>query len=305
MAKKDVLHEHKVNLEQVRKDMHEYDRENMLACIDSLLDEYYKLGETYINGKRELNEKCVECEIAVASCDHLEEVCHELKDQVAELEVELDKCKVELEKARSSKPDYPSDGEEDLTSRFPRNLSTTSETLDFSAVRGKTNFCSRTSLLKAFEILAGNLEDSHKEINSLKAAQFTVSPTGTSVKISDVIDEKENTSCELHAEIYKLKRDKQPVVADMTIDSMVSKLNLQLEALKSNFDSLKEKNELLTKTFETREKELHDSHRYVEKLLTAQETLNSLTSLKSYKGRVGVGYTRQRTRTNWSPRETT
>ena len=65
----------------------------MLACIDSLLDECYKLGETYITGKRELKEKRAECEVAIASCDHLEEVCHDLKDQVAELEVELDKCR--------------------------------------------------------------------------------------------------------------------------------------------------------------------------------------------------------------------
>jgi len=305
MAKKDVLLERKVSLEQIREDMLEYDRDNLLACINSLLDECYKLSETYITCKRDLKEKRGKCDIAIASCDHLEGVCHELKDQVAELEVELDKCKVELERTRSSKPDYSSDGKEDLTSWFPRDLSTTSEALDLSAVVSKANSCSRNSLLEAFEILASNLENSHKEIASLKTAQFTVSPTGTSIEVSNMIDKYESDICDLHAEINQLKKDKQPVVVDMSIDTMVSKLNQQFEVLKGNFDFLKEKNELLTKTLETREKELNDSHRHVDKLLNAKESLNHLTLSRGNRGKAGLGYTRQRTRTNWSPRETT
>ncbi|XP_021773580.1 formin-binding protein 4-like [Chenopodium quinoa] len=173
-----------------------------------------------------------------------EMVCHNLKNQVAELEVELDKCKVELGRARSSELDYPSDGEEDLISWFPRDLSTTSEVLDFSTVISKANSCNRTFLLKAFETLAFNLENSHKEIASLKAVQPPGSPTGTSIEVSSMINEYESTICKLHAEFNQLKSEKQSVVIDMSNEPMVLDLNLQLATLKSNFEFLKEKNEL-------------------------------------------------------------
>ena len=217
----------------------------------------------------------------------------------------MDKCNVELEKARSSKPNYPVDGEEDLISWFPRDLSTSSESVDFSAARGKATFCSRTSLLKAFEILASNLEDLHKENALLKATHNVVPPTGTSDEISVLIDEYDGKICDLHAEIHQLKEGKQPVITNMSMDSMILNLNLQLESLKSDVVVLKEKNELLIENLESREKELHESYRHVSKLLTAQETLETLTSKRGNQGKVGLGYNKRGTRTNWSPRETT
>ena len=47
-----------------------------------------------MTGKTKYKEKFDECQIVIASCDHLEMVCHQLMDQVAELEVELDKCRM-------------------------------------------------------------------------------------------------------------------------------------------------------------------------------------------------------------------
>jgi hypothetical protein len=75
-----------------------------------------------------------------------------------------------------------------------------------------------------------------------------------------------------------LKEGKQPVITNMSMDSMILNLNLQLESLKSDVVVLKEKNELLIENLESREKELHESYRHVSKLLTAQETLETLTS---------------------------
>jgi hypothetical protein len=62
---------------------------------------------------------------------------------------------------------------------------------------------------------------------------------------------------------------------------------------------------LLIENLESREKELHESYRHVSKLLTAQETLETLTSKRGNQGKVGLGYNKRGTRTDWSPRETT
>ena len=95
--------------------------------------------------------------------------------------------------------------------------------------------------MKAFEILASNLEDLHKENALLKAAHYVVPPVGTSDEISELIDEYDGKICDLHAEIHQLKEGKQPVITNMSMDSMILNLNLQLESLKSDVVVLKEK----------------------------------------------------------------
>lgn len=97
--------------------MQDYNRDYFFDCLKSAFDQFIVVSEKLLTNKGELNEKTRVCEIASASCDHLEKGCFNLRDKVAELEVILNKCKVKLETIKSSSlikdVNASSDSEED------------------------------------------------------------------------------------------------------------------------------------------------------------------------------------------------
>ena len=75
--------------------------------------------------------------------------------------------------------------------------------------------------------------------------------------------------------------------------------------MKIDFKSMDERNVLLLRMLETRDKELEKSQNHVDKLLTARSNLDHIVSVQGNSSRTGLGYTARRNSPKWSPRDTT
>lgn len=144
-----------------------------------------------------------------------------------------------------------------------------------------------------------------REFVTLKTTHLSVSLVDPRVEVNKMIDEYEGQICDLYAKIHQLSKCKQTVVVNMPNDSLISKLEFELEKIKRDFKAMDEKNVFLIRVLDNKEKELQNSQMHVDKFLSAKNTLNHLTSLEGNSGTTGHGYSRLRTRTNWHPQGTT
>lgn len=84
----------------------------------------------------------------------------------------------------------------------------------------------------------------------------------------------------------------------MIHELLLEKIEFDLERIKRYFKATDEKNVFLMRVLDTKDKELQNSQRHVNKFLHAKNALNHLTSKEGNSGTTGLGYSRMRTRTN-------
>jgi hypothetical protein len=272
-----------------------------------MLDQVLELSNAYKEGKRTIKKKTEEYEIASASCDHLQEVCMQLKNEKAELEVELDECKVELGTVKSKLHlnEFSEDEVSDLTGSLVDLSLNPEDPIDFAAAKERAKNLSKPDLLQAFNLLIEDVQDLHREFVKTKTAPPTVPPTHPDPEISQMIDEYEGQICDLVCEIHELKKGRQDSPVNMLSESVVSSIKMDLENLKNEFKSMDKRNEQLMKMLETKDKELENSKKHVDRLLTARGNLDHVLSLQGNSRGTGLGYTARKARSKWSPRDTT
>lgn len=307
MAKTGEPSSQQVAISKIREDMYSYDRDDMLDCLETMLDEILALSTSYKEGKKNLKKKTEEYKIASASCDHLQDVWMQLKDEKAELEVTLDQCKVELEivKTQLHQNDFSDDEGGGLIGPLVVLSQNPEDPINFTAAKERAKNLSKPDLLQALNLLLDDVQELHSEFVKTKAALLTVPPAHPALEISKMIDKYEGQVCDLACEIHELKKGKQDSFVNVINESAVSSLKMDFEKFRIDFKCMDERNVLLLKILETRDKELEKSQNHVNKLLTARSNLDHKVSIQGNNSRTGLGYTARRNNSNWSPKDTT
>lgn len=304
MAKKHPLDQHQVNIDQIKKDMLFYDRENLMECASSALDQCLELGIAYHDFKRKFKEKSKEYDIANSSCDLLESVCANLKQEVAELEIALDQSKLEIQRIKSDMglcDDSDDECEKQFTSCVINVLDYSGDDLyDFDSIKSRASALNRSKLLEGFNLLVDDVEELYKAYVLVKNSKSTGSETVS----SNMHDECEAKICSLQVELAQLRKTNS---CDSVVlhDSSISKLQAELERAKLDFEIVVDQNLSLHEKMNLKDREFIEFKKRMDKVLQSQNSLNQLTLTAGNSGRRGLGYTGKGNRRNWSPRDTT
>lgn len=281
--------ENQVSFDSIKENMHNFDKNELLECLEFSIDQCISVGSAYQSNKRKLKTTNRDLQISEAKLAEAELICKDLREKIFELEITIDQHKMDLEMLNSRS--LPS--EQELFNKIDKGFNDLkSFILNNTSLELLKGACtlSKIDVILAYDHLIDDIENLRKEHAILKTTDETGSLSAINVDIDILHGECTNKIFDLETELAKLKKEVNEKNTQEPDPNLVSNLQDELDQTKIILDFFETQNTVQLEEIETKDFELAECMKQLNKMLDAQNTLDNLISQPGNSQRFGLGY---------------